>query len=250
MSIEVEIANHDYTITQSPGLLCSDREEGTTGAVLWRVTPYVASWLGSPTNVLKRLGVLGADSTVVELGCGISGLVGLSLSPHVRDYLLTDQRYVIKLLKDNVAANKPTDTMKRKSKKGITPRIGNLHILPLDWKVDSALNVKNVLSPDSSVRLLLACDCIYNDFLIKPFVQTCVDICSLHLAGGASTVLLVAQQLRSESVLESWLRETMKAFLVWRIPDNMLTVDLQADSGFVLHLAVLKGSKQFMGFAE
>lgn len=96
-----------------------------------------------------------------------------------------------------------------------------------------------------SFEVVLACDCIYNDTLIKPLVQTCVDACKLRDLDSSKvekepTVVIVAQQLRSDEVFESWLREFMRAFRVWRMPDEKLTVELKSDSGFVIHVGILR----------
>lgn len=100
-------------------------------------------------------------------------------------------------------------------------------------------------SEDRRFDVVLACDCIYNDTLIKPLVQTCVDVCNLReldasKVGKEPTVVVVAQQLRSDEVFESWLREFMRAFRVWRMPDERLIDGLKTDSGFVIHVGILR----------
>lgn len=42
---------------------------------------------------------------MVELGCGVSGLLALSLAPSVGHYIATDQEYVRKVFRENLAAN-------------------------------------------------------------------------------------------------------------------------------------------------
>ena len=95
-----------------------------------------------------------------------------------------------------------------------------------------------------SFDAVIACDCIYNDALIAPFVQTCIDICKLRRLeqrdGLKPTVCVVAQQLRSAEVFESWLKAFFGAFKVWRVPDEELMDGLKSDSGFVLHVGVLR----------
>ena len=86
--MEIEIAGHDYIVRQSPGLLNSNRDEGTTGAVLWKITPLLANWLASIPDILSD--VLHNDAVVVELGCGVAGLIGLVLARMVDCYILTD----------------------------------------------------------------------------------------------------------------------------------------------------------------
>lgn len=58
--------------------------------VVWKITPLFADWIASPSNVLFKDAVLDSSSTVIELGCGISGIVGLALAPRVGTYLATE----------------------------------------------------------------------------------------------------------------------------------------------------------------
>ncbi|KAG7124054.1 Transport protein particle subunit like [Verticillium longisporum] len=96
--------NRDFTIHQSPTLLASSRAGGTTGAVLWKITPLFAAFLSSPDcPFLPRsssapTGPASSDAAVLELGCGISALTGLACGPRVGRYVLTDQPYVARLL--------------------------------------------------------------------------------------------------------------------------------------------------------
>jgi hypothetical protein len=243
-SIDVAIGSHDFTIRQSPGLLRSNAEAGTTGAVLWKVTPLVAAWLINKGNIFWKESILTDAATVLELGCGISGLIGLSMAPFLSKYILTDQHYVMKLLRQNVAANQPSSTVARPKRKTVADVAvdSGLEILTLDWETDSAVNVCNALGGGRRVNMLVACDCIYNDFLVKPFVQMCLDICALwpHAPSQFPTVVLIAQQLRSDEVFLEWLRAMMNGFYVWRIPNECLSKELQSGSGYALHLALRK----------
>lgn len=56
-------------------------------------------------NFLFRLGLLSPASAVLELGCGVSGLVGLVVSPRVARYVLTDQAYVGRWVETNLREN-------------------------------------------------------------------------------------------------------------------------------------------------
>lgn len=73
--------------------------------VLWKITPRFAEWLAAPTNPLFASGVLGPDSSVLELGCGISPLIALALARRVGRYVLTDQAYVQRLVQRNLDEN-------------------------------------------------------------------------------------------------------------------------------------------------
>lgn len=220
--------------------------------VVWKITPLFAKWITIPANVLFRLGVLDSDSTVLELGCGISGIIGLSLAPLIRSYVLTDQDYVLKLVNLNLQENrqkaKRGQKSSSKSKRGTTSAnaiqpAGNIIATPLDWETDEVLPSLTGDESKPSFDAVIACDCIYNDALITPLVQTCVDVCKLRSsdeAGEKPAVCVVAQQLRSAEVFEEWLKEFHRAFRVWRLPDETLVDGLKSDSGFVIHIGILR----------
>ncbi|KAL2390708.1 hypothetical protein RJ035_000954 [Blastomyces gilchristii] len=315
-TISLTIHGRDFQIRQSPTILSSTRSGGTTGAVLWKITLFVAEWLSSKQNTLWTSSILNQDSTVVELGCGISGVIALTLAPSISHYIATDQEYVHKLLKENLEANTIANAnataprrndQHRQSRRGPrkppstrssnqhspspsrhrpdTTSTGNVTFTALDWELDSPCTLKQVIKPSSTQSsektkeeesdevekdpgfdLLLACDCIYNDALIDPFVQTCADICRLRpgytlpppsLPEGAPpptplaskrrpTVCVIAQQLRVPDVFESWLRAALAEFRVWRVSDEVLGkgmgegLGLKGGSGYVVHVLVLR----------
>lgn len=268
-TLALTINNQDLTITQSPSVLSSNRSGGTTGAVVWKVTPLFAGWLSAPNNLLFRTGILAHPgrqqdgSTVLELGCGVSGLVGLATAPLVGRYVLTDQSYVARLVEANIAQYKPAAPSSRKTHAAISGRKGGrpkplpppavapgrdatLHFRALDWETDTP-HATLCGTPD----VVVACDCIYNDALIVPLVSTIFETCRLKTAAGgregedksAQTpcVAVVAQQLRDPEIFEAWLREFMaKGFRVWRVPDGELPEGLRESSGFVVHAGILK----------
>ncbi|KAJ4389784.1 Ribosomal protein lysine methyltransferase [Gnomoniopsis smithogilvyi] len=256
-TLDLTINNQDLTITQSPAVLSSNRSGGTTGAVVWRVTPLFATWLSSPSNILFTTGILSATSTVLELGCGVSALVGLATGPLVKRYVLTDQSYVAKLVELNIAQNQrvrappPSASRRNKANKGGTAASSaNVEFQSLDWETDTP-HATTLCTPD----VVVACDCIYNDALIPPLVQTSVEACRLKfgsaendkvageedLSGRMPCVCVVAQQLRDPEIFEAWLKEFMaKGFKVWRVPDTELPQGLRESSGFVVHVGVLK----------
>ncbi|KAI1133185.1 hypothetical protein F5Y10DRAFT_229589 [Nemania abortiva] len=253
-TIDLTIRGKDYTIHQSPTIL--NRPGSTTGAVVWKVTPLVASWLSSPDNLLWETGALSSASTVLELGCGISGLVGLALSPLVSRYVLTDQGYVARLveknLEENLVAQRKFPSQKRKGKLPSTANPVNLRFAPLDWELDE-VTTSLTGSPDvASLDAVIACDCIYNDTLIEPLVQTCADVCGLrqhdqeaNAQGDAAltpALCIVAQQLRDPEIFEGWIKQFSKHFRVWRMPEEALSKELRANTGFVVHVGVLKNT--------
>ncbi|KAE8450506.1 hypothetical protein EG329_006236 [Mollisiaceae sp. DMI_Dod_QoI] len=255
-TLELTINGRDLTIHQSPTLLSSNRGGGTTGAVVWKITPLFATWITSPSNLLFKHGILQSASTVLELGCGISGIIGLSLGPLIGSYTLTDQDYVSKLLSQNLDENrhdtsasgsrgrKSNVKLKRGTVKGpSTPEAGNILFRSLDWETDE-VTASLTCGDKESFDVVVACDCIYNDALINPLVQTSIDACKLRIEddmnNGSPTICIVAQQLRSAEVFEGWMKAFCKQFRVWRIPDEDLIDGLKTDSGFVIHIGILR----------
>ncbi|KAJ8608309.1 hypothetical protein MRB53_039731 [Persea americana] len=233
LTVEVHVAGSDVTLRQSPGLLKSNRAQGTTGA----------DWLAKKDNLLFRCGVLHAASTCVELGCGVSGLLALALGPRVSRYLLTDQDYVLKTLGQNLEDNKPRPAGEQRNKPNHrlgANRLDNISTLSLDWEHDDPTRLPQLLGGD--IDVVLACDCIYNEALCKPFVDMCRRICRLKAFDSTEvpTCCLIAQQLRSHEVYETWLHEMLESFILWRVADDQLPASLRIETGHVVHIAVLK----------
>lgn len=218
---------------------------------LWSITPLFASWLVWEENWLFKTGFLSKESTVLELGCGISGVVAMMLAPRVGRYVATDQEYVFECLRRNLEGNAVTrkvtgevKTGKRKKKKEEVDgasMIGSIELLVLDWET-SSLEGMDSNEGGHGLDLVLACDCVYNEALVEPFVRTCVELCALSgkIAGERKTLCVVAQQLRSHAVFEVWLAAFHGEFRVWRVPDEMLVEGLREGSGYVVHVGVLR----------
>lgn len=230
--------------------------------VAWKVTPLFAEWIASQDNILFQTSTATHDSTALELGCGVSGILALACAPKIHRYIATDQEYVFKLLKQNLENNAMQASKSTVSAKPSTRRkapvlrpesstyASNIDILALDWEASDLLSLPSILSLSTdrscSIDVVLACDCIYNEALVEPFVQACADLCRLPgQSSGSSlktkpTVCVIAQQLRSHAVFEAWLTAFTRVFSVWRVPDEMLTEGLKVGQGFVVHIGVLK----------
>ncbi|RKF62586.1 Diaminohydroxyphosphoribosylamino-pyrimidine deaminase [Golovinomyces cichoracearum] len=253
--LEVTVGNHDYVIQQSPKILSSNRRGGTTGAVVWKITPLFAKWIAT-SKLLSKFGILNSNSNVLELGCGISGIIALTLRSIVKQYHLTDQDYVMKFLKQNIDDNTNKEALdfpsskKRRGKsvignkrrtaaEGALNDTKNIIAYPLDWETDEIISKLSAVSHSGGFDIVIVCDCIYNDTLIHPLVQTCADICKLR-QGSTPTLCINAQQLRSPEVFESWLKAFNQKFYVWRIPEDDLTHELRIDSGYAVHIGILR----------
>lgn len=224
--------------------------------VLWKVTPMFADWIASPGNPLWKTGVLAPTSAVIELGCGISGLTGMVLAQSVARYVLTDQCYVSKWIDANLAENAAnlsavgTATTRRRGKAAAAPPSGNVTFAPLDWELDEVTARLTGSDALKSFDAVVACDCIYNDALIRPLVQTCVDVCKLRRTDAEErpqqpqepALCIVAQQLRDPEIFEGWIKEFHKHFRTWRMPDSHLSDALRGNPGFVIHVGMLRAT--------
>lgn len=210
--------------------------------------------------MLFRTSAIGPGTTALELGCGISGIVSLALSPKIRTYIATDQEYVFKKLKLNIAENttqqKPAKSSKHregKSRFRSPPTTSsNIKITALDWELSLILSMPKLLGLESSessgvtdIDIIFACDCVFNEALVDPFVQTCVDLCSLPKAKlpTTPTICVIAQQLRSNLIFERWLLVFHRSFRVWRVPERLLLEGLKEGSGFVIHIGLLRDAR-------
>ena len=183
-SLEITIPNRELSIQQSPTLLSSNRERGTTGAVVWKITPLFAQWILSEDNILFRSSVFDESSAILELGSGSSGIVAIALAPRIGRYIATDQEYVFKLLKANIKEN----NLKQKKSDSSTakhhgkPRFdydsafasSSIQVLALDWESSLISSLPAMVDVDSAdvskfIGGVIACDCIYNESLSKAF---------------------------------------------------------------------------------
>lgn len=222
-------------------------------AVLWKITPHFADWICGDKNPLFTHGILSSSSTILELGSGSAALLGLTLGARVRKFILSDQEYVLKLTQKNLDANLPVKTKatsassKRRGK--ITKANSNIHIpdisaISLDWETDSVSH-HPLLSAYIPFSAVIACDTIYNEALVKPFVDTCIDVCSLSPQNTdridvIPTMIIVAQELRSPDVFEHWLETFQESFHTYRIPDSLLTPPLSPASGYSVHIGIFR----------
>lgn len=219
--------------------------------MLWKASLLLAQWLSSTTGPLLQHEILNASTNVLELGCGVSPIVGLALADKVHRYIATDQPYVRKLIHQNIEENSPMIGRSTGGRSVTSSRQRyKVEFLPLDWELDSAIDLPNRLHQTTTagkschIDVVIACDCIYNDALVDPFVDTCADVCRLNTG---MTICLVAQQLRSPEVFEKWLKSMLRHFRVWRMAQDTLSRELSESSGFVVHMAILADKYETQG---
>ncbi|EXF79484.1 hypothetical protein CFIO01_12583 [Colletotrichum fioriniae PJ7] len=204
--LSLTLAGRDFTIHQSPTVLSSTRAGGTTGAVLWKITPLFATYLSSPSSPFTPL--FTPTSTILELGCGISPLTALLLAPRVARYVLTDQPYVARMIHQNLEANplpkssSSSSSTSRRSRKAVatansattassstgsssssSSSPGTISFHPLDWELDTPDPSLTGVPPTTarSFDVVVCCDCIYNEALVEPLVSTTADLARLRV---------------------------------------------------------------------
>ncbi|KAF6816997.1 hypothetical protein CSOJ01_02694 [Colletotrichum sojae] len=263
-TLSLTLADRDFTIHQSPTVLSSTRAGGTTGAVLWKITPLFATYLSSPTSPFSP--IFTPSSVVLELGCGISPLTALLLAQRISRYILTDQPYVSRMIHQNLEANPlPSSTSNSSSSSSRRRKAaastatsaasgpGVIEFRPLDWELDTPTPDLTGSAAARSFDAVVCCDCIYNEALVEPLVSATADLARLRLrvqeeeeveaVRSEPCVCIVAQQLRSPDVFEEWVKAFHRRFRVWRVPDELLPAGLRIESGFVVHVGILRESE-------
>ncbi|KAF2223880.1 putative methyltransferase-domain-containing protein [Elsinoe ampelina] len=235
--ITVTVAEKDFTIKQSPGLLTSSRSGGTTGAAVWRTTHLLAEWFASSDNALFQSGLLDETSTLLELGSGVAGLLPLAIGQRIGRYFATDQAYALKLLQENIDVNRST----RRSKKAVDIS-SNIHLTSLDWENDDLSYFLTSHGLSRGVDMIIASDCVYNYHLVQPLVETCASVARARKSLERPTLCLVAQQLREPDVFDDWLTSFAQHFQTYRLTDQTLGPQLNIPAGYVVHVGILKDS--------
>lgn len=164
--LELTICDKDLEIKQDLSMLNSS-QPSTTGAVLWSITPLFCEWV-LPQYDWSSLSVL-------ELGCGIAGVLASIIGPKCQSYLATDQRHIIRQTKQNIQQN-------------VGKKFDSISVMALDWELDDCSHLK--------CDVIIACDTVYNEYLIDPFVSTVTSL----LTANPHSELLLAVQLRSLQV--------------------------------------------------
>jgi len=233
----------EVNVVQSMSLLNSNTESSTTGAMLWRVSVVFTEWFYKHLYLPQLGSLLPGRFDVVELGCGAAGLLPIMLgsSPKVRQYVATDQPHIVKLARQNVETHYTETT-------GSMP--SNIHVVEYDWEhcnedivniLDRIPAAESTEEEDDTGLLILACDVVYNDFLIPYILEGMNKVCEEHPSKKIS--ILVAQQVRDPTIMENFLTQFVEhpSFMVWSVPEYLLNEDFKR--GFVLHYAEYQGVK-------
>ncbi|WEJ95275.1 Ribosomal protein lysine methyltransferase [Yamadazyma tenuis] len=132
-----------------------------------------------------------AQLDVLELGAGVGGICGSVLGPHSKRYVCSDQKLLLKLLRVNLEQNAPQT---------------DIGVVELDWEYlpQGLENYYTATEPGNTPDLVLACDTIYNEYLI-PFFLRALDSVMSH-----QTVCIVAVQMRDDITLEAFVSQTVE----------------------------------------
>ena len=130
---------------------------------------------------------------MLELGSG-TGLLALLLSPLCRRYTASDRLDNVRLVQRNLELNRPHPLGSHTP----SPRVGawsNVQVEEIDW-VDVASRRRPRSSEGEHYDLVLAVDCIYNENLLQPLVDTLT-----YYATPGRTAVWVVVELRSADVV-------------------------------------------------
>lgn len=165
--------------------------------------------------------------------------MALTLGARISAFTATDQDYAMKLLRQNIACNLSAvfpgskKASKGKKSQSVDSSSDRIKAEILDWEEDDVVRLQ-------PVDVVVACDCIYNEALIEPLNATCAAICKLNDDEQRPTLCVVAQQLRSPDVFEAWIKSFHRRFHTWQVPDKYLNEDLRENSGFVVHIGIVR----------
>lgn len=250
LPLQLTTSTLEVSVVQNMSLLNSRTETSTTGAMLWRVSVVFVEWFYQQLYASygnRRL--LGDRFDVVELGCGAAALLPIALGtscPLIREYIATDQPHIARLARQNVARH-----FRENGKMGADIKtLDHVHIVEYDWELAEEYlpNISELLraeepsdndeynvngSEDDVGLLVIACDTIYNEYLIPHFLDALARVCGLSRTGTAH--VFIAQQIRDPVVLEAFLTQLVEhpQFKVWSIPESVLSDDFK--QGFALH---------------
>lgn len=239
----IEIAllksNIDLRIRQSISALSSKTQTSSTGFICWQTALLLADWILS--NKQCPLRPLIEGKIVLELGTGVSALLASTIGPLCRHYICSDQKHLLKLMKENFGDN--VTTQRYTTSTGTEPQamksqnkadFPKIDFIELDWeRKEWGISEFNRLSKSQSADVIVACDTIYNLYLVPYFIET------VKLLMHSDSVAIVAMQLRDESVLEDFLYKALEEDLVVElISDDLLSAELKR--GFIVYCLKLR----------
>lgn len=232
IEISLPMSKIDMTIVQSLTGLSE-----STGYVCWETALYLTDWILLDKNCPIRLN---SDMIVVELGSGVGSILVSQFGPQVKKYVATDQKPILKLLKKNFVnnvrgeytsetcdggSNSRDKSYSRRSKSDAAV----IEFVECDWEyVEYGVSTIREVIGDAEIDLVIACDTIYNEYLIPHFIR------SLKLLMGTNTAVVVGLQVRDEVLMEIFAEKIFEEdFRLFYVRNEYLS--LQLLQGYVVY---------------
>ncbi|CAI5756625.1 unnamed protein product [Candida verbasci] len=222
--IEVTLPNAqiDLNIKQSLSQLSSRDKQGTTGFICWYSSLLFSDWLLSKTCPIK----LSKDMSIFELGSGVGGICASTISKSVGKFIASDQKQILKLLKENVTNN--VDHFTSRTIKNSFGRGPNIEVIEFDWEdIDQGkYNYKE--AEDRLPDVIIACDTIYNEYLIPHFINSFKSLLN------SNNFVLICIQLRDAITIEKFIQSIVEdeQLLIYSIPNSLSTTQLS--NGYIV----------------
>lgn len=231
ITVTLSQSNIDVNIRQSLSQLASGTQSSSTGFVCWQTSPRLIDWIISEPKCPLYDCFQKPHLKVVELGAGIAGIGASVLGPKCLQYICMDQKHILKLLKQNIVNNivAPfySTTIDQDTRPKQNQATSQIEVIEFDWEyiADGVYNYQQISNepPD----LIIACDTVYNEYLIRPFLM------ALKTLMGRNTGGLIAIQMRDAQVLEMFVMEMATQFTVYQVPGQLLSKELIR--GFVVY---------------
>ncbi|ODV98577.1 hypothetical protein PACTADRAFT_1046 [Pachysolen tannophilus NRRL Y-2460] len=220
--VQIELHNGDELIIEQSITCLSGKESSSTGFAAWKVSPLFAEWLLYHKNQPFQALFSQIDSkNILELGSGVSGILASTIGKKCNHFIATDQRHILKLLKKNILNN--VDHFKSTTiDKNITNNSSNQNVVEFDWEnLEQGIYNTHHLALENSIDLILACDTIYNEYLIPFFINSVAKLAT------ENTIILIAIHLRDCEIVESFLKSSLPIFDCYNVKNEFLTSDLQ-----------------------
>lgn len=163
-ALSIDIGGDSVEIKQSMSLL-----HDSTGAMVWKSSVEFAKYALNNQFLV-------ADKNVIELGCG-TGFLAKVLGPISRHWVATDQKPLLKLAATNTA------------------NVENVKVVEFDWEQH------DFDPPYIEDCLVVACDTIYNDYLVSHFITAVKSVLG---AVNNGTCLLVVHIREPEMLIEGF----------------------------------------------
>lgn len=155
-----------------------------------------------------------AYTSVLELGSG-TGVLAALLGPLSKSWTATDIFSLLPLIDKNIKRNWPAKTNAK------------VEVRELDWTWSRKELERNLPSSGEPWDLVVAVDCLYNEALVQPFVDT--------LDALPCRAVIVVSELRSSDVMQLFLERWLASgrWQIWRVGDGTNERGLLGDSQVV-----------------